>query len=362
MGNIVRRACLLILVTTLALGCSSDYSARDLPDTFAIVRVFFATDRNAISSVGQPKSVSFGSERASMSFGTCEVSVPRDHRMGELETPSILHLELRPDPSQHVVLRSTSTLSESQLLAAIAENARASKRKAALVYIHGYNVAFDDAIRRTAQIAYDLAFPGPAILYSWPSRATLGAYTVDEANVEWSAADLREFLDVFLTESGAEEVYILAHSMGSRAATRALVDLLLQHRSSSPARVTNLILAAPDIDAQVFARDIAPVLSSAKLPTTLYASAQDIALNASKSFHGYPRAGDAGPNLLVSDGVDTIDATQVDSSLIGHSYYASNRSLLTDIFYLINTRASPSARFGLVAHDTKSGRYWSFSP
>ena len=52
------------------------------------------------------------------------------------------------------------------------EEVRDSRRKEAFVFIHGYNVAFDDAIYRTAQIAYDLSFDGPPILYSWPSRAS----------------------------------------------------------------------------------------------------------------------------------------------------------------------------------------------
>ena len=39
------------------------------------------------------------------------------------------------------------------------------------MFVHGFNVSFADAARRTAQIAYDLAFGGPGAL-SWPYSAT----------------------------------------------------------------------------------------------------------------------------------------------------------------------------------------------
>ena len=39
-----------------------------------------------------------------------------------------------------------------------------------LVFVHGYNVDFDNAVRRAGQLAYDLNFDGPTFLFSWPSR------------------------------------------------------------------------------------------------------------------------------------------------------------------------------------------------
>jgi hypothetical protein len=42
-------------------------------------------------------------------YGTRDVSIPRDRRMGELESPSIGRLQFREDPSKDVVLLSTAT-------------------------------------------------------------------------------------------------------------------------------------------------------------------------------------------------------------------------------------------------------------
>ena len=64
---------------------------------------------------------------------------------------------------------------------------------------------------------------------------------------------------------------------------------------------------------------------------TLYASSHDEALKASKKLHEFPRAGEAGKSLLVVKGIDTIDVSTVDSSLLGHSYFGDNTSVISDI-------------------------------
>jgi esterase/lipase superfamily enzyme len=230
----------------------------------------------------------------------------------------------------------------------------------AFLFVHGYNVTFEDAARRTAQISYDLAFEGAPIFYSWPSQGNTSAYTVDEQNIEWAQANLRGFLEDFFTRSDAQNVYLIAHSMGNRALTRAVASLLTD-KPSLRGRLKEVILTAPDIDADVFKRDIAPALIATGRPVTLYASSKDLALIASKKVHGYSRAGESGSELVVLSGIETIDATNIDTSLLGHSYYAENRSVLSDMFYLIRNGQRADQRFGLHGIDTKAGRYWEFN-
>ena len=95
--------------------------------------------------------------------------------------------------------------------------------------MHGYNVTFADAARRTAQIAYDLGFDGAPVFYSWPSRAGFAAYEVDRENAEWSQVDLKNFLGQFAERSQADNIFLIAHSMGSRVLTGALEDLLVEY-------------------------------------------------------------------------------------------------------------------------------------
>ncbi|MDD5723734.1 MAG: alpha/beta fold hydrolase [Syntrophales bacterium] len=326
------------------------------PD-YGVVRVFFATDRNLTGS-GKPDEM-FGVERSDLRYGICDVSIPRDHRMGELESPSIWKLEFREDPAKHLVLLSVLVQPKDQYFTDLAARVRASEKASAFLFIHGYNVAFKDAARRTAQISYDLSFDGAPVFYSWPSQGTTPGYTVDEQNIEWAQANLKGFLEDFFNRSEAQNVYLIAHSMGNRALTRAVASLLTE-KPSLRQRLKEIILTAPDIDAEVFKRDIAPALTRSGRPITLYASSEDLALIASKKVHGSPRAGDSREGLVVMPGIETIDATGTDTSLLGHSYFAETRSVLSDIFYLIKNDQRAEQRFGLEKVDAQAGTYWVF--
>jgi esterase/lipase superfamily enzyme len=327
--------------------------------THAVVRVFFATDRN-FNGEADPSAM-FGVGRASLTYGTCDVSIPRDHRMGELESPSILKLQFSEDPARHIVLLHTAIWSKDDFFAEMAKKVRQFSRSSAFLFIHGYNVTFEDASRRTAQISYDLGFEGAPVFYSWPSQGAKTAYTVDEQNIEWTQANLAAFLEDFFMRSEAENIFLIAHSMGNRALTRAVASLLKDHPEFRP-RLSEVILTAPDIDAEVFKRDIAPALVATGRPITLYSSSEDLALVASKKVHGYPRAGDSGAGLLLVQGIETIDATNVDTNLLGHSYFAEAQSVLADIFYLVRSNQRPDQRFGLRGVDVEGGRYWEFKP
>jgi esterase/lipase superfamily enzyme len=329
-----------------------------VPD-HATVRVFFATDRN-LTGMTNPSKM-FGSDRAGITYGTCEVSIPRDHRMGELESPSIWRLEFRENPAKHVVLLKIVTASKDQFFADVTTQVRQSRASNAFLFVHGYNVTFEDAARRTAQITYDLGFDGAPTFYSWPSRGSTAAYTIDEQNIEWAQANLRSFLEDFFTRSDAQNVYLIAHSMGNRALTRAVASLLTD-KPTLRNRLKEIILTAPDIDADVFKRDIAPALTAGGQSVTLYASSKDLALAASKKVHGYARAGDSGQGIIVVPGIETVDATQVDTSFLGHSYFADTRSVLADMFHMIRDGKRANDRFGLRPVETQSGQHWEFKP
>jgi esterase/lipase superfamily enzyme len=210
-------------------------------------------------------------------------------------------------------------------------------------------------------MSYDLGFDGAPVFYSWPSQGTFKGYPVDETNIEWTQANLQRFLDDFAHRTDAQNIYLIAHSMGNRALSRAFAGLLAQNPAIRQ-KFRAVILAAPDIDAEVFKRDIAPQIVGTNPVVTLYGSSADMALKASKEFHKYPRLGDTGAGLVVLPGMETIDATAVDTSFLGHSYVSENRSVLSDIFYLIRDGKPAEQRFGLKPKGTPPQRYWVFEP
>lgn len=276
-------------------------------------------------------------------LGRCEVTLPPDHRVGKLEAPSILKLEFRELPEKHVVLHSITCLEDEAFYSELRSCVEGSQLRQALVFVHGYNVSFDSAVKRTAQIAFDLKFSGAPVCYSWPSWSGLADYTRDENEAEWTVIHLESFLEQLVARSGAETVHLIAHSMGNRALLQALERLALQRAGQGP-MFGQIVLAAPDVDASAFRQRYAPTATAMARQVTLYASSADKALLASTQVHGYTRAGLSGEFLVAVPGLDTIDVSPIDTSLIGHSYYGDNPLLIKDLQALVELGAPASGR------------------
>lgn len=333
------------------------------PANAAVLEIFYTTDR--VHSADDQKGARYGSELSGgLEFGRCSISIPKSHTMGELEGPNILRLEFREDQAKHVVLLKTQTYTQTTFFKELSSRVDQSNKKEVLVFVHGFNTDFETAARRTAQLAYDLALKGPAVLYSWPSqdRINIVDYNRDLRNSELSTPHFREFITQLASHTGATTINVIAHSMGNRV----LVHGLALTPNSTPVQPTphirQIALLAPDIDAAEF-RQLATALRSTAEHITLYASSKDGALQASARLAGYTRAGEGGPNLVVVPGIDTIDASAVDTSLLGlwHSYYADNQSILSDLFYLF--RGVPAnERVRLRSYASPQGTYWNFVP
>jgi esterase/lipase superfamily enzyme len=326
--GVVTVVCLLV---TVVLGYQAALEASRQVRTLSQGQIYYGYDRRP--SDGEQV----------LDWGVCEVTLPPDHRVGRLESPSILRLEFVEDPRKHVMLQTVVRLEPDAFFEQLDRRIDQSERQEALVFIHGYNVGFDKAVRRTAQIALDLRFDGAPICYTWPSKEAIPAYTHDEANVEWTVSHLERFLTQLVERSAAQHVHIIAHSMGNRALVSAL-DMIARDRPQEDPMFGQIVLAAPDVDAEVFKDRYADTVTSMARQVTLYASSYDKALIASMEVHGYPRAGMSGENMVVLPGVDTIDASPIDTSLIGHSYYGNNPIMIQDLRALIELGEPASAR------------------
>lgn len=329
----------------------------DPPQAYQSVEVVYATDRE----LAAPDEY-YSWERGELRFGICEVSIPASHRVGMIERPRRWRFQFWERRDKHFVLTNLQELPRDGLVELLRKHIAESPRRHALVFVHGFNVAFVEGIYRTAQLAHDLAFEGPVALYSWPSKG--GAhpldYTHDENAVDYAAPHLRGFLRLLAEDTGAETVHVLAHSMGNRVLVEAMRDM----GEPPPGSCTfhEVMLTAPDIDARVFARDIVPAITPRARRVTLYASSQDRALKISKSVHGYPRAGESGENLVVAAGIETIDVSRLDTDFLGHSYYGESKSVVSDIYYLLRHGYPPDQRFGLRRREKGGIPYWEFAP
>ena len=97
-----------------------------------------------------------------------------------------------------------------------------------------------------------------------------------------AVAPFKDFLRTFLRQSTATNIYLIAHSMGNRVMLATLQDLMVHEPALFRNKhVREIVLTAPDVNAQVFRQQIAPVIKNGGANVTLYASDDDVALRAS---------------------------------------------------------------------------------
>ena len=335
-----------------------------------IVDIYFGTDRKTKTN---PDRVDFSGERAfKLQLGHAFVTVPNANRKrGEVNRPGwvdwIKRVPPEGDPARHFTIPKggvTLYMTDDEFVAAARAHAATAGafKDHAFIFVHGFAVTFDNALYRTAQIAYDLSEDGTpfgtAFLYSWPSVGSANpiGYVTDQESAHGSATHLQKFIRTVIDKTGIKNIHIIAHSMGNVALIDALNDLA---RTEKTARINQIILAAPDIDKQQFENIITGVGQVAK-GFTLYASQGDKALYASRRAHsGLPRAGETTlpPGPAVVKGVDTIDVTKISTDAFwGHDTYADSAEILADIATVFikgdpPPKRSPKIRFGAM-------KYW----
>jgi len=327
------------------------------PEQPRLVDIFYAKDRMRTGRTDAVDFYGYG-QSEELALGICHVSIPprSRHTIGRIEEPKIWKLEFRSDPAKHVVVQSLEEVAESDFYGRMRAVIADHPRKQAFIFVHGYNVTFADAAKRTAQIHADLEFAGAPILYSWPSRGTLKGYAYDSERVKATRKRFGDFvLDVW-NRTGANEIHVVAHSMGNRVVAAALESINLDAAINPKPPFNQIVLAAPDLDIDDFSIAISRMQGLGKR-LTLYASSRDKAIRASKKFlFKLRRAGEGGRNLVVLNGLDSIDASLVDTDFLAHSYIADSGRLLGDLHALVNGN-SPPPRFGIAA---RTGGGWMF--
>ena len=334
----------MVVATGAVLAAKGAYECVRMAQRTARVEVLYGDERFQAVGDGLP-----------LRLGACRVSIPPTHVVGAVEQPSMWTGDWFEDPARHMVVFGAKERDEARWFDDLRAVVAGSTKEDAFVFVHGYNVTFEEAVLRTAQIAYDLKFEGAAVTYSWPSQGGYAQYPIDEANVRWSTPHLERFLAALRDRSGAKRVHLVAHSMGNRALTEALQRLRGKGATDAKPVFSEVVLAAPDLDADTFREDIAPAILGAAERTTLYASTHDKALLVSRGLHGAPRAGEAGEGIVVVPGLDTIDVSSVSGS---HSYIGDNGRVLDDLGALLKDRLATPRRNGLVERAARGLRFW----
>jgi esterase/lipase superfamily enzyme len=246
-------------------------------------------------------------------------------------------LEFSEDSERHFVITNRTPLGAG-FYDVLGAALRASDSEAFL-FIHGYNVEFDDAVLRTAQLFHDLKFKGVPILFSWPAQDAWWRYWAAEDQALAAVAYLQDFLRAIALVSRPQRINVIAHSMGNRVLVNALSGLVQDPAIQDTRLFRNLVLAAPDVSLDNF-NAVAAAVRKAASRVTVYASNADIPLQLSRRLHGFQRVGEA-PPWHVPEGIDAIDASAVSRDLLGHSYFSHSMSLLTDMILLLRDGIAP---------------------
>jgi lanthanide-dependent methanol dehydrogenase len=340
------------------------------PGVKALQPVYYATNR-IVNNDAPLRVSSFTADRNTegLKYGLTIVSIPGEHQSGNVERPFEISQALyqpwkiwrlltdKESDREHFRIRGIEPLSREQFVDAL--RARTDP-ESILLFVHGYDTSFEDAIYKAAQIAYDASFKGHVVVFSWPSAGALLGYPYDQTSARFSKQHL---LSVFqlLKEISGKHIYVVAHSLGNQIVVDAL-DEAASKKIDLP--ISELVMAAPDVDRDVFmidAKQIRPIAGN----MTMYASSADKALRLSVAVAQAPRMGYIGPNgPNLAEGVETIDVTAVgeDMLAINHSTSSTSREVLNDIGLLIRLKShqTPEERSAIVKSklSREQMKYW----
>ncbi|USJ28384.1 alpha/beta hydrolase (plasmid) [Ensifer adhaerens] len=318
----------------------------------AQVEMLVTTTRGRAEKPGEM----FSGERAlSPTFADITVSIPPDtvRKAGEVAWPR----KLPPNPATDFAALKAEEIDRVVAEKWLNSHVRKSPDGSVLVFIHGFNNHFEDAVFRFAQIVHDSGARSVPVLATWPSRGSLLAYGYDRESTNYTRNAVERLFQYLARDPEVKEVSILAHSMGNWLALESLRQMAIRN-DGLPAKFKNVMLAAPDVDVDVFGSQIAD-MGKRRPRFTLFVSRDDRALAVSRRVWGnVSRLGAIDPEQspykeeLAADGITVVDLTKIKAGdNLHHTKFAES----PEIVQLIGNRLSggqtlTDSRLGLGDH------------
>ncbi|WP_027665066.1 alpha/beta hydrolase [Rhizobium leguminosarum] len=290
------------------------------------VTMLVATTRKPSEDPGKLYS---GDRGTAISLNSVDVSIPpdRNRKIGEVQWPS----RMPPNPQKEFAVTQVAKVqSEGQAFDWYRKNR--NKKHQVVIFVHGFNNTYADAVFRFAQIVHDSGTDAAPILFTWPSRGRVFDYLYDKESANYSRRALEDLILQAAKSPDVSDVTILAHSMGGWLAAEALRGVAMREKSI-PAKVKNVVLASPDIDIDVFRRQFTEM--GPKRPHfAILTSTRDKALEMSSWLSGgVSRVGgsDLRPYAPLLDqlGVSVIDTSAIATNdPLGHNAFADSPEIV----------------------------------
>ncbi|WP_164824539.1 alpha/beta hydrolase [Sinorhizobium meliloti] len=296
----------------------------------------------------------FTGERArAPAFANITVSIPPVRKVGEVAWPK----KLPSNPATDFATLKADDLTRDGAKTWLNTTVSKSPDRSVLVFIHGFNNRFEDSVYRFAQIVHDSGIKSAPVLVTWPSRGSLLAYGYDRESTNYTRNALESLFQYLAADGEVKEVSILAHSMGNWLTLEALRQMAIRN-DGLPAKFKNVMLAAPDVDVDVFRSQIED-MGSQHPRFTLFVSRDDRALAFSRRVWGdIPRLGSIDPEAdpykqeLANNEITVIDLTKIKA---GDGMHHGKFAESPEVVRLIGARISEGqpltdSRMGLGDH------------
>jgi esterase/lipase superfamily enzyme len=192
-----------------------------------------------------------------------------------------------------------------------------------LIYVHGYRESFESAAVSAARLSDGIRFRGVSGLFTWPSAAATLDYNYDRESALWSRDAFEDLLKALAASPSGGRINIVAHSMGTLLTLETLRMLRAEAGEAAMARIGAVVLAAPDIDFDLFSNGVARLGPDVSKITVISAT-NDRALELSAAIAGGVRAGAVDRAKLEALGVRVADASDYGGGLINHDLFLSN--------------------------------------
>ncbi|MHC2217284.1 alpha/beta hydrolase [Rhizobium leguminosarum] len=258
--------------------------------------------------------VLFSGERGTgLAVNAVDVSIPPEanRKAGQVQWPS----RLPADPLRDFVTISVDPL-DGERAGETWLKTHMPKSRRVLVFVHGFNNRYEDAVYRFAQIVHDSHADVAPVVFTWPSRGSIFDYNYDKESTNYSRDALEELLTRTAANPAVSDVTIMAHSMGTWLTVEALRQMAIRNGHVA-SKINNVILASPDLDVDVFGRQFAS-LGKERPHFTIFVSQDDRALALSRRISGnVDRLGQIDPSVepyrskLEAAGITVLDLTKL---------------------------------------------------
>jgi esterase/lipase superfamily enzyme len=336
-------------------------------------RFFYITNRRQDTDDG-PIEERFGREREErLKLGSFDTKIEPTLGIGMLINPTEWF------QNEEISLEDMRALDEAAFVEQVRGLVKKSPYGSLLVVVHGFREAFPSALRKTAFLGHVLDINSPVLLFDWPGNqgSSLRGYRRAQRVAKESGAELARTLELIVREIRPAKLWLVANSMGAQVVADAFSVLYRQaDLADAEAEIEDVVLTAPDVDADQFDQQFKREINALTRNLTVYVSSNDRALLMSRIVNWSRRRGESSlsPDML-EEAVKVVDLIDPDSQLVTlvdvtpinrtrnfHNFNLETPEFFDDLFLRLTNADTPRSRRLYQIKTPNGSVYWVLTP